>query len=109
MSHDQRSQQRPPLPNVPACRPASPTPHSNPAHARRHILGPVQVSSPAIPAPPWAWIQEAVAAEWGCEEDAVGTLEGEEGSADEGMDFVTVDGLPVLRVGLPAPEPVASI
>jgi hypothetical protein len=52
---------------------------------------------PGDPGAPWAWIQSVVAEQWGVEEDAVGTLESEEG------DFVTVDGLPMYRVALPAP------
>jgi hypothetical protein len=50
---------------------------------------------PGDPGAPWAWIQECVALEWGVGEEQVGALEGEEGE-----DFVTVDGLVVLRVAL---------
>jgi hypothetical protein len=55
---------------------------------------------PGDPGAPWAWIQSLVASEWGVEEDAVGTLESEEDG-----DLITVDGLPMYRVALPAPAP----
>ena len=42
----------------------------------------------------WGWIVESVAAELGCDEDAVGSLE----CVDGGDDLVTVDGLPVYRI-----------
>lgn len=44
------------------------------------------------PSGAWGWIVESVAAELGCDEDAVGSLESDDG------DLVTVDGLPVYRI-----------
>jgi hypothetical protein len=45
----------------------------------------------------WNWIVDTVTAEHGCDEDAVGSLEGTEGAYD-GDDLVTIDGLPVYRI-----------
>lgn len=50
---------------------------------------------PGDPGAPWAWIQSCVSEEWGCSEEQVGASEG-----NDGEDFVTVDGVPVVRVGL---------
>lgn len=41
----------------------------------------------------WGWIADTVAAECGCDEDQVGTLETDDG------ELVTVDGLPCYKIG----------
>lgn len=50
--------------------------------------------TPGDPGAPWAWIQETVAREFGCAEDAVKTLETDD------CDMITADGMPVCRVKL---------
>ena len=46
---------------------------------------------------PWDWIRETVAHELSVSEDSVHCMEA--GEDDEG-DYITVDGLPVYRVGI---------
>lgn len=56
---------------------------------------------PGDPGAPWAWIQECVAAECGCNEDDVHAIEGGEESGF--ADLITADGIPVYRAVIGRP------
>jgi hypothetical protein len=52
-----------------------------------------------LPSDAWAWVAETVAHEQGCDEEAVSVQESEDGSGD----VITVEGVPVYRLGIFVP------